>query len=131
MAGHHQIPIDDFRLVMKACSYADHSTFLTTNSKSDEICRAALAKTKKEIGGFFEYSLYDDCTYRNGLKWKQQLGVQTLYEESDKVQGALNDYPCGAGLVLEQYMALPGNVIRDAFHVKSTFFEIDNAEGTR
>ena len=131
MAGHHQMPLDDFRRVMKACSHSHQQGFLTTNSHADETCKAALAMFKKEVGGFFEYALYDECTYRNGLKWKKQLGIDTLHRDDDDdhyLQGALNDYPCGAGPVLEQYMGL-GDVIADAFHVKSTFFEVDNAEG--
>ncbi len=121
MAGHHQMPLDDFRKVMKACSHSHEKGFLTKNTRDDQVCKAALAMAKKEVGGFFEYALYDECTYRNGLKWKHRLGLETLH-------GALNDYPCGAGPVLEEYMAL-GDVISDAFHVKSAFFEVDNAEG--
>mmetsp|Transcript_15704 Transcript_15704/g.39506 ORF Transcript_15704/g.39506 Transcript_15704/m.39506 type:complete len:589 (-) Transcript_15704:45-1811(-) len=121
MAGHHQMPLDDFRKVMKACSHSNHKGFLTSGSRDDDLCKAAVAMAKKEVGGFFEYALYDECTYRNGLKWKQRLGLETLH-------GALNDYPCGAGPVLEEYMAL-GDVVKDAFHVKSAFFEVDNAEG--
>ena len=123
MAGHHQMPLDDFRAVMKACSHSHDTGF------KDDLCEEALAMAKKEIGGFFEYALYDECTYRNGLKWKQRLGLDTLYNhENNHLHGALNDYPCGAGPVLEQYMAL-GDTIQNAFHVKSTFFEVDNAEG--
>jgi hypothetical protein len=124
MAGHHQIPLADFRRVMKACSHSHEEGFLTSGSREDEICKAALAKTRKEVGGFFEYALYDECTYRNGLKWKKRLGLEGLAH----LGGALNDYPCGAGPVLEEYLAL-GAVIADAFHVRSTFFEVDNAEG--
>jgi len=127
MAGHHQIPLDDFRRVMKACSHSHTAGFLTTTSKEDELCKAALVSAKKEIGGFFEYALYDECTYRNGLKWKKRLGLQHVVHESE-LEGALNDYSCGAGPVLEEYLAL-GKVIQDAFHVRSTFFEVDNAEG--
>lgn len=136
MAGHHQIPLSDFRLVMKACAHSDKPGFLTTpNSKNDELCRAAVAKVKKEVGGFFEYALYDECTYENGLKWKRTLGLLDTMSTSSSsskdnsfVGGALNDYPCGAGPVLEAYLKL-GPVVFDAFHVRSTFFEVDNAEG--
>ena len=94
-AGHHQIPLSDFRMVMKACTPTmDQPDFLVGGN--DDICKAALAKTKKEIGGFFAYALYDECTYRHGLKWKAQVGLLT--EDDDhhlqKLKGALNDYPC-------------------------------------
>lgn len=144
MAGHHQIPLSDFRLVMKACSHSDKPGFLTSsfdnnnkNSKDDDICRAAVAKIKKEIGGYFEYALYDECTYQNGLKWKKTLGLLNSMghdddtdnnNHNDQLEGALNDYACGAGPVMEEYLKL-GPTILDAFHVRSTFFEVDNAEG--
>lgn len=123
MAGHHQIPLSDFRKILKACSHSDTPGFLWSNSEKDDLCRAALAKAKKEVGGFFEYALYDECTYRNGLEWKKKLGLGP-----GVLGGALNDYPCGAGPVLEEYLKL-GPVISEAFHVRSAFFEVDNAIG--
>ena len=130
MAGHHQMPLNDFSKVMKACSHSHHTGFLVTGSRDDDLCKAALDMARKEVGGFFEYALYDECTYRNGLKWKKRLGIHGVHshENDDGLKGALNDYPCGAGPVLEEYLAL-GDVIQDAFHVRSTFFEVDNAEG--
>jgi serine carboxypeptidase-like clade 1 len=133
MAGHHQIPLSDFRMIMKACSHSDGPGFLTTfgngiSHNKDDICRAALSKIKEEIGGLFEYALYDECTYQNGLKWKKTLGLDHNYLDHLSLDGALNDYPCGAGPVLEEYLSL-GSVVLDAFHVRSTFFEVDNAEG--
>jgi len=112
MAGHHQIPISDFRLIMEACQHNGKAGFLTSNSQEDEQCRAILTKVKRELGGFFEYSLYDECTYRRGL-----LGIQ----------GALNDFPCGGGMVMNDYLSL--QVVHEALNVKSEFFETDNAEG--
>lgn len=129
MAGHHQMPLNDFRRVMKACSHSQDRGFLTSGSREDDLCKEALVMARKEIGGFFEYALYDECTYRNGLKWKQRLGIRGVHNtDKELVGGALNDYPCGAGPVLEEYLAL-GDIIREAFHVRSTFFEVDNAEG--
>jgi hypothetical protein len=137
MAGHHQIPLHDFRMVMRACSahfQDDHdrhhhhplsdstSSSLTTDNTAirddDAICKEALRKINKELGGFFEYSLYDECTYRNGLLKSRK---------KSNVKGALNDYPCGGGPVMENYFTL--QQVKDAFHVTSTFFEVDNAEG--
>lgn len=116
MAGHHQIPLQDFRMVMRACAHQERTDFLLTNSRDDELCKAALTKIKKEQGGFFEYALYDECTFRNGL-----------LKSRPKIAGALNDYPCGGGPVMEDYFTM--EAVKEAFHVKSTFFEVDNAEG--
>ena len=79
----------------------------------------ALAKIKEEQGGFFEYALYDECTFRNGLLQSRP--------RAKVVTGALNDYPCGGGPVMESYFQM--DAVKEAFHVKSTFFEVDNAEG--
>ncbi|KAL3903087.1 MAG: hypothetical protein SGILL_010579, partial [Bacillariaceae sp.] len=98
MAGHHQIPLSDFREVMKACSHSEEPEFLVGSTpqlmKKDDVCRAALTKTKKELGGFFEYALYDECTYSNGLRQKQQYRWKSILgmEDDPIVGGALNDY---------------------------------------
>ena len=110
MGGHHQIPLKDFHLVMKACAHSNQPSFLTSDSPQDKECKDVLNKIKQELGGFFEYSLYDECTYNNGL-----------------LEGALNDYPCGGGPIMEEYLKIP--IVKDAFHVRSEFFEVDNAGG--
>jgi serine carboxypeptidase-like clade I len=96
MAGHHQIPLNDFRVVLKACSHADEAEFLLGDTpdlrQKDDLCRAALSKTKKELGGFFTYALYDECTYSNGLRHAKQNWKLLLGMDNDLVDGALNDY---------------------------------------
>jgi serine carboxypeptidase-like clade I len=96
MAGHHQIPLNDFRAVLKACSHADEAEFLIGSTpdlrQKDDLCRAALNKTKKELGGFFEYALYDECTYSNGLRRAKDKWRLFLEMDTDIVDGALNDY---------------------------------------
>jgi len=116
LAGHHQIPLSDYQTVMKACYHSDQEGFLTFQNQelkeADEVCKAAIEKIKAEVGGFFTYSLYNDCPYRNGLA---------------AIQGGQNDYPCGGGIVLEEYLKLDSVI--SALHVQSDFFETDNAEG--
>ena len=125
LAGHHQIPMHDFRQLLKACHHADQPGFLTTTtSPDDKACKAVLAKLNEEKGGYFEYSLYDDCTYRNGLL-RGKSSEATV--DVDVVQGALNDYPCGGGPVMEEYLKM--TQVKQALHVVSDFFEVDNAEG--
>jgi len=116
MAGHHQIPLQDFRAIIKACHHQDRDDFLMTNSKDDETCKNVVMKVQSEVGGFFEYALYDRCVYRNGL-----------LKSRPKMGGALYDYPCGGGPVMESYFKM--DVVKEAFHVTSDFFEVDNAEG--
>jgi Serine carboxypeptidase len=150
LAGHGQIPLQTFHQVLKACMPHDHddhssmATLLATalqqataatsgivngddynkvrNSNlrintHDTICKQALDKMKRQAGGFFVYSLYDDCTYSNPFSSNDQLHLQ----------GGLNDYPCGTEKVMAQYLALPE--VQKALHVRSDFFEVDNAVG--
>eukprot|EP00548_Thalassiothrix_antarctica_P005196 CAMPEP_0194141190 /NCGR_PEP_ID=MMETSP0152-20130528/10651_1 /TAXON_ID=1049557 /ORGANISM="Thalassiothrix antarctica, Strain L6-D1" /LENGTH=558 /DNA_ID=CAMNT_0038839739 /DNA_START=42 /DNA_END=1715 /DNA_ORIENTATION=- len=116
MAGHHQIPLSDFQKVMKACGHhVDNKDFLLSGSVQDETCKAVLKRIKEELGGFYEYALYDTCTYENGL----------MLSGDKEFRGALNDYPCGGGMVLEQYVKL--DAVHKALKVQSNFFETDNA----
>jgi serine carboxypeptidase-like clade 1 len=116
MAGHHQIPLETFRNVLKACRVGG-SDIEMAESATGDVCQAALKEVDKEVGGFYEYSLFDDCTYRNGLSSSQ----------TSSLTGAVNDYACGGGIVMQQYINL--DAVQDVFHVESEFFEVDNAEG--
>ncbi|KAL3893606.1 MAG: hypothetical protein SGARI_008064 [Bacillariaceae sp.] len=107
--------------------------------QQDDICKAALKKTKAELGGFFEYALYDECTYSNGLRQKQQYRWKSLLGMDDNLGICMNAFSyhcndrhipttaCGGGQVMEEYLKLPQ--VKEAFHVRSDFFEVDNAEG--
>jgi carboxypeptidase C (cathepsin A) len=110
LAGHGQIPLKTLQAVMKSCR-PDATTFHLRSADNAE-CEEALSKMREQAGGFYEYSLYDDCTYRNDFMLK----------------GAANDYPCGGSPVMTQYLALPS--VKQALHVsRATFYSVDNAEG--
>lgn len=112
-AGHGQIPWSAFQDLVSVC---EKNTSLITPE-----CQAKIQSVQNQVGGWFEYSLYDDCTYRNGILLKHNLD---LFVES----GALNDYPCGQGPVMDAYMTL--TAVQEAFHIPSgaSFFSVDNAE---
>jgi carboxypeptidase C (cathepsin A) len=126
LAGHGQMPMATFQEVMHACRPHKHPLSPQSASSADDfssneenyrflkdsdICQAALAKVDRQVGGYYGYSLYDECTYSGGL-----LG------------GALNDYPCGGDAVMQHYLSLP--VVKEALHVtNATFFSVDNADG--
>lgn len=101
------------------------------NKRSPE-CQAAIDLAQKQVGGYFEYSLYDDCIYENGFLQRMQLiqarnQQQSLYPMMP-LTGALNDYACGGGVVMEQWLKLPS--VKQALHVENaTFFSVDNAQG--
>jgi len=189
LAGHHQIPITTFREVMKACNGNpghEPSDILLGNEdqewlSDDPVCKDSIEKMTKEMGGVWDYSLYDDCIYDNGLmrfyKTRQeQLQQQTIQQtlqnsllrggssvndgrtlssysvdsdgksrerhyarrrrnkhwgraadnNNNKMGGALNDYTCGGGPVMEFYLHL--DEVKDALNVKTNFFIDDNAE---
>ena len=128
LAGHGQIPLQTFMEVTRAC-HPHVSTDKDMESDTASLasllerglvhplspeCQAAIDKVHKQAGGFYEYSLYDDCTYENDF-----LGTP--------LSGAVNDYPCGGGPVMSKYLSLPQ--VQEALHVKSEFFSVDNAEG--
>ena len=114
LAGHGQLPYSMFQQVINICGGPSQS--LRDLPKD---CQHVLDQVMEEVGGFFEYSLYDDCTYTNGFLSKT-LGVRP-------VGGALNDYPCGGGPVLDHYMTL--TTVKEAFHIpeEAHFFNVDNA----
>jgi len=114
LAGHGQIPLKSFQELLIACHYKfnEPSTW-PINEVDEKACEGQLRKIEHEVGGFYDYALYDECGRRNGL--------------SSKIGGGINDYPCGGGAVMEDYFKLQS--VKDALHVKSTFFEVDNAEG--
>jgi hypothetical protein len=116
MAGHGQIPLSTFQAVLRACRPGEHDDLMADSSSPQ--CQAALKEVDKEVGGYYEYSLYDDCTYRNDLMKTKKQG---------RLAGALNDYACGGDIVMTQYINL--EAVRDAFHVESDFFAVDNADG--
>jgi serine carboxypeptidase-like clade 1 len=37
-----------------------------------DACAAAKAKVSQQVGGYFEYNLYDECTYENGRRLKEE-----------------------------------------------------------
>eukprot|EP00547_Thalassionema_nitzschioides_P005581 CAMPEP_0194208686 /NCGR_PEP_ID=MMETSP0156-20130528/7073_1 /TAXON_ID=33649 /ORGANISM="Thalassionema nitzschioides, Strain L26-B" /LENGTH=556 /DNA_ID=CAMNT_0038935709 /DNA_START=85 /DNA_END=1752 /DNA_ORIENTATION=- len=129
LAGHHQIPLEDYQNVMNACHHVKEKDFLIANSSDDDACRKALEKVKTEVGGYFEYSLYDDCTYRNGLFSTHVQNHNGRGGDNSIHAQIVNDggsFACGGGVVLESYVKLDS--VRQALRVKSDFFETDNAQ---
>jgi len=110
--GHGQMPVTTYRKYMQACVYNDgYGDWTKAIVKEEgEECQEVLKEIEMQVGGFYEYNLYDDCTYRNGI-----------------LTGALNDYACGGDIVLEEYFTLPS--VLEAFHVKDNYYSVDNAAG--
>jgi len=112
-AGHGQMPWSTFQEVLKICE--------KDTSRIVPECQAKIKSVREEVGGVFDYSLYDDCTYRNGILLKHNLDMFVNH-------GALNDYACGQGPVMDDYMKF--TAVQEAFHIPkgASFFSVDNAE---
>ena len=138
LAGHGQIPLSTFEHIVDACKNDRHghhdqsptnenqgqsrrlgtTTDATTATKvqTHDACQDALDILEAQVGGYYEYALYDECGARNGL-----LSSASPYK------GAENDYPCGGGVVMNDYVDLPQ--VKEALHViNATFYSVDNAE---
>jgi hypothetical protein len=139
LAGHGQIPFSTFQKVLFACRAVDargdggEVTILGYDrwATDDDDCKAALTKVKEQVGGYFEYSLYDDCIYRN-------LAIETVAANAagvsssspppgpSRVRGGLNDYPCGGYPVMVEW--LNRDDVKRALHLHGSFFSVDNAQ---
>ena len=117
-AGHGQISIKLFHSIVDSCGEA---ALKTGGSALSEECKNMLNKATKQAGGFYEYSLYDDCTYSNGIRRRRR--------QLEVVTGALNDYVCGGGPAMEEYVKHA--LVKEALHVPkdSFFFDGDNGVG--
>jgi serine carboxypeptidase-like clade 1 len=128
LAGHGQIPLSTFAHILQVCKSTTTATtdhhhhessrrlgISASNIAIDkDACQEALDTLEAQVGGYYEYALYDECGARNGLM------------SSSFLSGAENDYPCGGGVVMEDYVALPQ--VKEALHVDNgTFFSVDNA----
>jgi len=115
LAGHGQLPYSVFQKVVSVCGGTPQPSLRGLSKE----CQRMVEVVMEEVGGFYEYSLYDDCTYTNGIL-ARTLGVNV-------VEGAVNDYPCGGGIVMDHYMTL--TEVKEAFHIplQAQFFSVDNA----
>mmetsp|Transcript_6433 Transcript_6433/g.13509 ORF Transcript_6433/g.13509 Transcript_6433/m.13509 type:complete len:536 (-) Transcript_6433:114-1721(-) len=127
LAGHGQIPLKLVHAVHGQCTAEE---LHTPGGELSTKCSAALKKAKASAGGFYEYALYDDCTYNNGLLRRKKPYISKARRSiSIDAKGALNDYVCGGGEVLEEYVRHP--LVKESFHVPPTseFFDGDNGVG--
>jgi len=117
LAGHGQVPLSTLQEVLRKCGPGLNIEYVRS-----EACDAAIKKVQDEAGGFYEYSLYDDCIYENAFS------SSTTHETKQEVGGGLNDYPCGGQKVMLEYLGLRD--VKKALHVEhAEYFSVDNAEG--
>lgn len=105
--GHGQVSNLLFDSIMDTCGI----DYLKYGGVAPEGCSTLLSAMQTQVGGYYEYNLYDDCIYHDDLR-RRKLG-------------ALNDYVCGGGDASTVY--LNQSVVRTALHVPldSDFFNAD------
>lgn len=109
MHGHGQVSERNYRSIMKECTEAS----LKTGENMSPACIASLAQMEASLGGFFDYSLYDDC----------------IYDESfGRRRGGLNDYACPSNAMSEW---LNRKDVRAALNIQpeNRFNSADNGVG--
>lgn len=111
LAGHAQFPLSTLQEFFRICKPLERKTM---HEPVDEACKALVDHIWNQVGGYYAYSLYDECTYDSAFALRS-------------LQGGLNDYPCGTDRALQAWLKDPG--VRSALHVRSEYFAVDNAVG--
>lgn len=131
--GHGQFSRTTRDLIIQSCTKDE-----LENGNETPKCREALKDMMTEVGGFFEYDLYDQCyDFDLGVrhlwrKWKalDQMDTEPNPEFVNPVLGAppasAGGYPCGGAHALRQWVQTAA--VKQALHVDPTavFFMADN-----
>jgi hypothetical protein len=120
--GHGQVSERTYNKIVAECPKA----VLLSGKGASNSCKAAIEEMDDAIGGFFDYSLYDDCIYEEGFR--RQL-VEEISDEFDRrMLGGLNDYAC-PGIAMNIW--LNRSDVREALHIQSNnrFNSADNGIG--
>lgn len=126
--GHGQVSNRNYNTIRAECP----EKVLRTGEGMSPACTAALKQMDDNIGGFFDYSLYDDCIYDEGVGRKaQSLEAGPVTDERAAVvepRGALNDYACPSSAMTQW---LNRKDVREALHIQSDnkFNSADNGVG--
>jgi len=143
--GHGQVSTKVYELVQQTCKneFESRMTQASTQAFSrdrhsashllganhslvslSQECQAALNSLHSQVGFYFPYGLYDECWDDSNLPnsyWSPKSSFSR--------RRLLQDYPCGGGAALDQW--INSRAVRDALHIKpdSFFFSGDNAVG--
>uniref|UniRef100_A0A6B2L3B8 Carboxypeptidase n=1 Tax=Arcella intermedia TaxID=1963864 RepID=A0A6B2L3B8_9EUKA len=124
MHGHGQFSNQLYRTIRSNCPESE----LKKGNLTAE-CVKLVGQVWDEVGGFYDYNLYDDCIDRNIFFHRQQV-VRTFWDKSYplSLQAALNDYPC-PGSAFDIWINRTD--VREAINVPvdSYFFSGDNGAG--
>jgi len=97
MHGHGQFSNELYRTIVSTCPEKD-----LRSGNLSEICKSLVSNMWSQIGGYYEYNLYDDCINRNSFQNIQKINSRKWWskaypfssDDQVRVGAALNDYPC-------------------------------------
>lgn len=129
MHGHGQVSEGNYREIMAECPVS----VLKSGTGMSAKCSAALQQMDDNLGGMFDYSLYDDCIYDEGFR-RRRLGAAddqragALASANYPSRGGLNDYACPGNAMREW---LDRDDVRKALNIQSNnrFNSADNGVG--
>jgi len=128
MHGHGQFSEHLYRTIVDKCPEAD-----LKSGNLSKYCQALVMQMKDEIGGYFSYSLYDECYDQNIFKLEQEREwygppINRPLTEASMLGGAVNDYPCPSDAM---DLWLNRSDVREALNVAvdSYYFSGDNGAG--
>ena len=127
MHGHGQVSERNYRAIMAECGEAG----LRSGQGLSAACNAALQQMNTNLGGMFDYSLYDDCIYDESFRRRRRLEAALHGDASAATapwRGGLNDYACPGDAMT---VWLNRSDVRAALHIQpdNRFNSADNGVG--
>jgi len=100
MHGHGQVSERTYGAIKKECP----EQALRTGTGMSLACKAAVQTMQKALGGYFGYSLYDDCIYDESFRRRRLLTAGAdgaAHSGLSASRGGLNDYACPSNAMTE------------------------------
>ena len=121
---------------------------LKTGDGLSDTCNELLAQMWTEVGGYYDYNLYDDCIYEDDIRRRRRklaaapaakakggaapapfLPLAHLSSSPAPLGAAVNDYQCGGGPAQEVWAAQPAVLAALNVPADAVFFSGDNGDG--
>lgn len=112
--GHGQFSNELYTAIRTQCPEIDLRKGNMTSK-----CKSLVDEVDDEVGGFFGYSLYDDCIYSEPF---------LASANGDDGRGAMNGYPC-PGTAMRKWLDRTDVKQAIGVHKDAVFFDADNGDG--
>ena len=136
--GHGQFSNKLYDAIIDTCTVAALKSGVGMSDK----CNALISQMWIEIGGFYDYNLYDDCIYQDDIRRRRRqlttstttpIAVPSLAHLSSAanpaIGAAVNDYICGGGPAQEDWASQPSVLESLNIPDNAVFFSGDNGVG--